>query len=205
MDESQPAREAPKRIGEYLVCSPGALQSAVKRQGQILKLQKKDRLLGDILVEMEAISEEDLITALRKQRMTRLSMCPVFSTLSNTELVGISNKFREITIPPEEQFIFQGDDDPTMYVIASGRVEVYYMDIDGNKTHIAWLGAGDPIGEMAYFSGGLRTASARTEDVTYLLKASYKDLTHYFENVPHVAHAFMLLIEERRKMLEQLK
>ncbi len=205
MDENVPERPKPKRIGEYLVCSPGALQSAVKRQGQILKNQKQQRLLGEILVDMEAITEEDLITALRKQRKTRLSQCPVFNTLSDTELVGISNKFKEVTIESERQFIFQGDDDPTMYVIASGKVEVYYMDIEGNKTHIAWLGPGDPIGEMAYFSGGLRTASARTEEVTHMLQATYSSLTHYFENVPHVAHAFMVLIEKRRQQLEQIK
>ncbi|MDX1519691.1 MAG: cyclic nucleotide-binding domain-containing protein [Gammaproteobacteria bacterium] len=205
MDNIQPSQPVPKRIGEYLVVSPGTLQSAVKRQGQILKNQKQNRFLGEILLEMEAIDQEQLTTALRKQRMARLAQCPVFKTLSSTELVGISNKFKEVTIPPEEQFIYQGDDDPTMYVIASGKVEVYYMDIDGNKTHIAWLGPGDPIGEMAYFSGGLRTASARTAETTHLLQATYSDLTHYFENVPHVAHAFMLLIEERRKQLEELK
>jgi len=205
VDDNQSNKLVPKRFGEYLVCSPGTLQSAVKRQGQILKNQKQNKFLGEILVDMEAISEEEMVSALRKQRMVRLSQCPVFKTLSSTELVGISNKFKEITIPPEEQFIFQGDDDPTMYVIADGKVEVYYMDIDGNKTHIAFLGAGDPIGEMAYFSGGLRTASARTVETTHLLQATYSDLTHYFENVPHVAHAFMILVEERRKQLEELK
>jgi CRP-like cAMP-binding protein len=204
-DNIQPNQPAPKRIGEYLVCSPGTLQAAVKRQGQLLKNHKPYKLLGEILLEQKSISEEELTTALRKQRMARLSQCPVFKTLSSTELVGISNKFREITIPAEEQFIFQGDDDPTMYVIASGKVEVYHMDIDGNKTHIAFLGPGDPIGEMAYFSGGLRTASARTVETSNMLQAGYSALTHYFENVPHVAHAFMMLVEERRRQLEELK
>jgi len=204
-DNIQPNQPSPKRIGEYLVCSPGTLQTAVKRQGQLLKNHKPYKLLGEILLEQQSISEEELTTALRKQRMARLSQCPVFKILSSTELVGISNKFREITIPAEEQFIFQGDDDPTMYVIASGKVEVYHMDIDGNKTHIAFLGPGDPIGEMAYFSGGLRTASARTVETSNMLQASYSALTHYFENVPHVAHAFMMLVEERRRQLEELK
>lgn len=205
MDDNDPNQVKPRPIGKYLVCSPGTLQSAVKRQGQILKNTRQTRLLGDILVEQKAITEEELTTALRKQRMARLAQCPVFKTLSSTELVGISNKFKEVIIPAGEQFIFQDDDDPTMYVIASGKVEVYHMDIDGNKTHIAFLGAGDPIGEMAYFSGGRRTASARAVETTVLLQATYSALTHYFENVPHVAHAFMLLIEERRKQLEELK
>ena len=90
-----------------------------------------------------------------------------------------------------------------MYVSADGKVEVYLMDIEGNKTSLATLGAGSPIGEMAYFSGGKRTASARSIEPTRLLKAQYNALTHYFENVPHVAHAFMQLVEQRRRALEE--
>ena len=127
----------------------------------------------------------------------------MFSTLTPAELIAISKRFTEVNLERDEQFIYQGDDDPSMYVIADGQVEVYLMDIDGNKTSLANLGAGSPIGEMAYFSGGKRTASARSLEPTKLLKAQYNALTHYFENVPHVAHAFMQLVEKRRQELEQ--
>ena len=193
----------PRKIGEYLVCSPGSMQTAVKRQGQILKNTGKSPLIGKILVDLNVISEEELEVALSHQRMDRLSQCSVFSTLTRAELVAISKRFIEVNIEAQEQFIFQGDEDPSMYVIADGKVEVYLMDIEGNKTSLATLGAGSPIGEMAYFSGGKRTASARSIEPTRLLKAQYNALTHYFENVPHVAHAFMQLVEQRRRALEE--
>ena len=51
---------------------------------------------------------------------------------------------------------------------------------------------------MGYFQGGIRTASVRAVVPSELLFTPYKNLTHYFENVPHVAHAFMDVISRRQ-------
>ena len=194
----------PKRLGDYLVCSPGTLKNAVKRQGQLLKHGQVVKPVGEILVDNKEISREDLETAVRKQRIDRIKNCPVFSTLSGTELSALSSKFKEISIPAGEQFIYQDQPDPTLYIVAAGRVEVYRTDLDGNFTHIAFVEPPEPIGEMGYFSGGLRTASVRAVGTVELLCAQYHDLTHYFENVPRVAHAFMAMVDERRRATEEI-
>lgn len=193
-----------KRIGAYLVCSSGMLQNAVKKQGQMLKQGHTVKRIGEILVENGQITQDILDAAIKKQRIDRIRHCPVFSTLSDTELSAISAKFEEVTVSTGEQFIIQDQPDPTLYVIASGKVEVYRTDLDGNKTHIAYVGPPEPIGEMGYFAGGVRTASIRSVDTTQLLVAQYDDLTHYFENVPRVAHAFLQMVEERRRATEQI-
>lgn len=198
--EKKPAR----RLGEYLVVSAGTLKNAVKRQGHMLKLGQKVKRIGEILVENNEISREDLEIAIRKQRIDRIKICPVFATLTGTELSAVSSKFTEVSIPAGEQFIYQDTPDPTLYIIASGRVEVYRTDMDGNFTHIAYVEPPEPIGEMGYFSGGLRTASVRAVDSVELLCAEYDDLTHYFEHVPRVAHAFITMVEQRRKATEEI-
>lgn len=192
-----------RRIGDYLICSSGTLQNAVKKQGQQLKLGQAVKRIGEILLENEEINAEDLENAVRKQRKDRLRLCPVFSTLSETELSALCSRFTEISVPAGLQFIIQDDPDPTLYIIASGKVQVYRMDLEGNETHIAYVGAPEPIGEMGYFSGGKRTASVRAVETTQLLRADYSDLTHYFEHVPHVAHAFLQMVELRRKATEE--
>lgn len=204
MSDTITEKKQARRIGEYLVCSPGTLKNAVKRQGQMLKLGQGVKRIGEILVENGEISRDDLETAIRKQRIDRIKLCPVFSTLTGTELSALSSKFTEVSVSAGEQFIYQDQPDPTLYIIASGRVEVYRTDITGNFTHIAYVEPPEPIGEMGYFSGGLRTASVRAVDSVELLCAEYSNLTHYFENVPRVAHAFMIMVDERRRVTEEI-
>ena len=89
-------------------------------------------------------------------------------------------------------------------MIAYGLVQVFRLDNAGKEIPIARVGAGEPIGEMGYFAGGVRTAYVRTLEPTQLLKAQYNDLTDFFENVPRVALAFTTVVEQRKKEMEEL-
>ncbi|TAJ93413.1 MAG: cyclic nucleotide-binding domain-containing protein [Gammaproteobacteria bacterium] len=193
-----------KRIGEFLACSKGTLQNAVKKQGQLLKQKKPFKTIGQILIENGDISKDDWETAIRKQRIHRLRSCPVFASLSDTELSALSSRFSEVTVDIGEQFITQDMPEPTLYILASGKVEVYRTEMNGTRTHIAYVEPPEPIGEMGYFSGGVRTASVRALTTSTLLCAHYKDLTHYFEHVPRVAHEFMRIVEARRQATEEI-
>lgn len=193
-----------KRIGDYLVVSRPVLQNAVKKQDQDLKRGSRVRKLGEILVENGDITREELELAIRRQRVERLRHCPVFSTLSEMELAAISTRFVEVSIPPGVQFIIQDEPDPTLYVIAVGKVEVYRTTLEGRHIHIALVGPPEPIGEMGYFQGGIRTASVRAIVATELLRADYSALSHYFEHVPRVAHEFMRIVDRRRRSLEEV-
>lgn len=193
-----------KRLGDYLICSPGLLQSAVKKQGQLLKRGERPPPIGTILRDNGDISDDELEIALRRQRIDRLRRCPVFSMLSHAELSAISARFSEVSVPPGFQFIIQDEPDPTLYVLADGKVEVYRTTLDGKHIHIADVEPPEPIGEMGYFTGGKRTASVRAIEPTELLQAQYSSLTHYFEHVPRVAHEFMRIVEHRRRATEQI-
>ena len=186
------------------MCSPAVLENAVKQQGHALKLGESSKRIGELLLESGNITKEELDVAIRKQRVNRLRSCPVFNMLSNAELAAISNRFSEMTVPAGKQFIFQDEPDPTLFILASGRVEVYRTTLEGEHIHIANVEPPEPIGEMGYFQGGIRNASVRAIDTVELLKADYSNLTHYFEYVPRVAHAFMRIVEQRRYATEQI-
>ncbi len=193
-----------KKIGDYLVCSQAVMQNAVKRQGQAIKAGTKPGKLGELLLEAGNISRDELDVAVCKQRVDRLKLSPVFGTLTNAELAAISNRFKEVSIEPGKQFIFQDEPDPTLYILASGQVEVYRTTLDGEHIHIAYVEPPEPIGEMGYFQGGIRNASVKAVDNVQLLQANYSDLTHYLEYVPRVAHEFMKIVEHRRYETEQI-
>jgi len=188
----------PKKLGAYLFCSPATIRGALQRQGLSLANPRPDKQLGEILVESGAITVEELDAAVRAQRIARLRACPLFSALSKMELAALGSHFDEVSVAAGEQFITEGSEDRTLYVVATGEVEVFRTDEDGHEVVLATVASGEPIGEMGYFAGGVRTASVRALQATELLRASYDDLTEYFENVPRVAHAFIDVVEQRR-------
>ena len=187
-----------------MVVSKGAISNAVEKQIESYAQTGTLKPIGQILVEQGIITQEELNNSLTNQRIARLAGCPIFASLSRSDLAALSKKFTEISAVPGETIMMQGEDDPSMYIIASGEVEVYRVDNAGNEIHIAIVGTGEPIGEMGYFSGGKRTACVRAVQPTQLLKANYEALTDYFTNVPRVALAFTQVVEHRRKELENI-
>lgn len=193
-----------KRLGDFLIVGRGNINNAVEKQIADYARGDKVKPIGELLVEQGIISREELENSLRNQRIARLAGCPVFAPLSRPDLAALSKHFTEVSVAPGEQFIMQGDEDRYLYVIAYGLVEVYKVDNEGKETTIAMVGAGEPIGEMGYFSGGKRTACVRAIEPTQLVRARYDDLTHYFESVPRVALAFTQVVAFRRQQLENI-
>jgi len=204
MTDNDSHRSKSKRLGDYLVISKGAINSAIEQQINAFTRGEEVGKLGETLLKNGVITQEDLDASLRRQRMERLERCPVFSSMTKTDLYALSKHFTEVSVAPGETFIMQGEDDPSLFVIASGRVEVYRVDNAGNETHIAEVGEGEPIGEMGYFTGEPRAACVRAIEPAQLLRAEYEKLTHYFENVPRVALAFTKVVESRQRVLEEL-
>jgi len=193
------------KIGEYMAVSKGAINNVVEKQfHSSFTGDGKGKRIGELLVEEGVMTQEELDDSLKKQRAARLLACPIFATLSSIELASLGRAFTEVSYPPGETFIIQGEDDRTLFVIAYGLVEVFRLDNAGNEIPIARVGAGEPIGEMGYFAGGVRTAYVRTLEPTQLLKAQYSELTDFFENVPRVALAFTIVVEQRKKEMEEL-
>ena len=144
---------AKKRLGDFLVVSRANINNAVEKQiANYYAKGGKVKPIGEILVEQGVITQEELDNSLRNQRIARLAGCPVFAPLSRTELAALSKHFTEVNFVPGESFIIQGNEDPYLYVVASGLVEVYQTDNAGNEIIVATVGVGEPIGEMSYFS-----------------------------------------------------
>lgn len=185
-----------RRLGEYLDCSSQAIQAALSKQisGRDGAATKR---LGELLLEDEAISLDALLAGIQSQRVDRLRACPLFTSLSHDDLAELSAVFQEVSLPANRRLITQDDRDPYLYVLGSGRLEVYRSDDDDVETTLARVFPGEPVGEMGYFTNGVRSASVRALDAVQLLRASYEDLTDCFESNANVATAFMDVVTNR--------
>jgi len=185
-----------RRLGEYLECSNQAIQAVLAKQssGQDGAAGKR---LGELLLEDEAISLDALLAGIQAQRVDRLRACPLFMSLSEDDLVELSAVFQEVATAPDECLITQDDRDPYLYVLGSGRLEVFRTDEGQSEATLARVFPGEPVGEMGYFTNGVRSASVRALETAQLLRASYEDLTDCFESNANVATAFMDVVTNR--------
>lgn len=110
----------PRLLGEYLSCSRGSIRIAMQKKRDAKVRGDVQKRIGELLIDLDMISEEDLRNALRQQRADRLGLCPVFESLNRTELIGIGNHFSEVSLSSDQQFIFEGENDPSYTFLSKG-------------------------------------------------------------------------------------
>lgn len=185
-----------KKIGDYLECNREKLREVMEMQVNLKSLNDK-RFFGELLVEHGVVSQEALDAAVLAQRLDRLRNCELFSALEMNELVRIREWVREMVIAEEEEFIVQDSLGDCFYILIQGRALVFRKDDYGEKASICFVKPGESIGEMGYFSDGIRLASVKAVEPCQLLVIQYSDLDRIFETVPTLARVFLNLITDR--------
>lgn len=106
-----------------------------------------------------------------------LSKVPLFSDLPASEFPKILACLKQRTVPARQDFIHQGNNDDSLYLIARGKVSVIRTEED-REIEIARLDAGDFVGETSFLRGEPRNATCRalTPCAIYELKRSDLDV-----------------------------
>ncbi|MCQ6560457.1 Crp/Fnr family transcriptional regulator [Paenibacillus mendelii] len=110
-------------------------------------------------------------------------------SLSNIELAKLLGKLEKRQLSTGEMLFEQGDAGDSMYMIESGRIELF-SQTDGAMQSLAVLDPGDSLGEMALLTGEHRSATAiaasdallyRIEQETFdTLIAEHASISAYF-------------------------
>jgi len=95
-----------------------------------------------------------------------------------------------------EAIIRENDFGETAYVIEQGQVEVS-KDLDGQKVHLAYLGAGETFGEMSMIDEKPRSASVTAVTATVVSELRRDDFFHSFQTDPQVALTLLKVLFER--------
>ncbi len=93
------------------------------------------------------------------KRIGLLTSMPVFGGLSPATMELITAGAEPVTVPPGGHFFREGEKSQTMYVLESGRVEIY-KTWHGTSKLLRTMGPGDCFGEMAIIDLFPRSASA---------------------------------------------
>ncbi len=192
-EPSSPATTPP--LGEYLGCSTSDIDYALRREAA----EGADHAsrIGGALLASGRVSRDELVAGLQAQRIDRLRACKLFEGLDDLEFQRLSRCVTETSIAANETFIEQGAINNYLYVLAAGKLEVYRVDDDGEEIHLAIVLPGEPIGEMAYFSNGVRSACVRTLANCQLLQLDFSHLPVLFDTIPRLTQAFLGMVTHR--------
>jgi len=94
--------------------------------------------------------------------------------------------------------IREGDASETLYFIISGTVSIMSFDADGHEIVLAYLNAGDFLGEMGLFGeSGERSAWVITRERCEIAEISYRDFHELAGKNPKILYAIAGQLAER--------
>ena len=92
----------------------------------------------------------------------------------------------QCTFEPDAIIFSEGDVADAMYVVAQGSVDI----VIAGATVIATRHPGEEFGEMAFFDGGRRSATARAGKGCHLIRVPYDSLRAVLRDRPEAAALF---------------
>lgn len=121
-----------------------------------------------------------------------IARIPLFATLSASEIGDITRFLNARTVPAGAVIVRKGDVARSMFVIASGAVEV---ELPAGNVR---LGAGQFFGERALLENALRSASVRATEPSRLLELDAADLTVMMERNADIGRRIRQTAEQRQ-------
>lgn len=118
-----------------------------------------------------------------KPSQPSLATIDAFKGLAPEEREQLERRLRSVTVARGTLLVREGDEADALYIVVSGRFAV----LKGGETSVvAEIGAGQPIGEIAFFGGGRRTASVRAQRDSVVLVLTRADFSELARHVPSI-------------------
>jgi CRP-like cAMP-binding protein len=133
-----------------------------------------------------------------EEKVGFLKNAEIFGRLSIEELKIIVDKGRMETYTPGSTIFRIGDPSGAIYVIKSGVVEICRAKGDREKMAVvAYLGEGDPIGEMAIMTGSSRASLARVPQRAEILKIEKRAFMDLLNEIPKLSMSLLGILSKR--------
>ncbi len=167
------------------------------------------RPLPDTLQEMPLLARA--LTAVEKavERVeanrdpkSPLHAAPLFSSLDRASLRAFIEIFETKLFPAKATVVEEGALGSEAFVVARGELDVTKRVTGGSPIHLARLGGGTLVGEMALLSRAPRAATVSTVSSTVLLVAAKASLDAAVAKIPELGREFAEHC--RRRMLDNL-
>ena len=129
-----------------------------------------------------------------------LAEIPFFHFLDDGERVSLAAQLEEVQMPEGQVLFNYGEPGDCLYVIRSGKAEVFFKDDTGTRIVLEVAGSGDVVGELSLLDGGPRTASVVVTEKLDALRLDRGDLDQFLRTHPAAAIDLMSSMGRRLRV-----
>ena len=133
----------------------------------------------------------------------QLGEIPLFDGIPADRLKRLNEVMHRKTVPAGTNMITAEQPGEVVYVLLDGTVKILIEQMDGREVILAFLGAGDTVGEMSLVDSAGRSANVMTmEKCTFLWmdRATFQDC---LRNVPEFTQNLVRLLAGRLRMANE--
>lgn len=177
-----------------------AIELALHRRGTEPRRDRTPRLTQVVPREMaEPVGEDAQEGAF--QFLRRLEP---FQLLSERELRALSNSCRFAVVEAGEYISYEGDVEPSSFIVRRGRVAMVKTSVSGRELIVELLPPGDVFGLISQFEKEPSTLSARAQTDTEVLWVPRSMLALALEDHPEIYRSFVEHISQRLRRSHDL-
>lgn len=129
---------------------------------------------------------------------------PIFELLDDEEREALSQMMDARDFKSGETIFSYGEPGGEIYILRSGRVELFVEADDGERIILAENEHGDVIGELSFLDGGHRTATAIAREDTQALTMHRTRLLEFIDKHPHAAMDLLTVVGRRLRSTDDL-
>ena len=122
----------------------------------------------------------------------------MFSHCSKRELQQVAQATIELEVPAGKVLVREGEPGHECFVVVEGSAVV-----ERNGQHVATLGTGNVVGELAPLTGGPRTATVTAEGPMRLLVIGQREFAGLLDEIPGFANRVLQNLAERMRDLDE--
>lgn len=126
-----------------------------------------------------------------------LKKIPLFALLDDDEVTVLSEQLDQKRVYAGQMVFNQGDAGGTMYVVQSGKIEIFVKDDNNERVTLSTIEPGGIFGELSLLDNEPRSAGAKALEDTFLFVIDRHDLEMLFEKHKHAALDIMTMLSRR--------
>jgi CRP/FNR family transcriptional regulator, cyclic AMP receptor protein len=134
------------------------------------------------------------------QKIEALRAVSLFSDLRGRDLENVARLADEVDLPAGHVLMREGESGSQMFIISSGEARV-----EQGGQHIATVGPGEVLGEMAILSEGPRVATATLTQPSHLFVLGHREFHSLMETQAAVRDCVLNEVGRRLRRLEPEK
>lgn len=129
---------------------------------------------------------------------------PIFGLLDDEEREALAQMMDCRNFRVGEMVFHYGDPGGEIFILRSGRIELFVESDEGQKIVLAENEPGDVLGELSFLDGGPRTATALASEDTQLLTMHRDRLLEFVDKHPHAAMDLLTVVGRRLRATDEL-